>query len=147
MGQNGPAVNTHTRNRDQETAPIESDLKRDMRGKEDLQQPTFALTADVSEAHRQVPVHPSNWKFFGCRVERRCDSCEYGRDFGHQLGIVLLEPSCRCCWASCAIPGWPPTGDLAHAGGSRRSGVQVRPHFLLRCRGLRQRRYGYLGGL
>ena len=36
--------------------------------KNDLQQPTFALTADVSDAHRQV--HPSDWKYLGCRVEK-----------------------------------------------------------------------------
>ena len=42
-----------------------------MREKADLQQPTFALTADVSEAHQQVLAHPSDWKFLGCRVEKR----------------------------------------------------------------------------
>ena len=41
-----------------------------MRDKADVQQPTFALTADVSEAHRQVPVHPSDWKFLVCREEK-----------------------------------------------------------------------------
>ena len=39
-----------------------------MREESDMQQPTFALTADVSEAHRQVSVHPSDRKFLGCRV-------------------------------------------------------------------------------
>ena len=41
-----------------------------MREKAQLQQPTFALTADVKEAHRQVPVHPSDWRFLGCQVKR-----------------------------------------------------------------------------
>ena len=29
---------------------------------------TFALSADVAEAHRQVPVHPDDWHFLGCQV-------------------------------------------------------------------------------
>ena len=69
-GANGLAVNTHTRIRDKERSPIASDLKRAMREKADMQQPTFALTADVSEAHRQVLVHPCDWKFL--RNEVRC---------------------------------------------------------------------------
>ena len=69
-GTNGLAVNTRTRIRDQERSPIASDLKRGMREKADMQQPTFALTADVCEAHRQVPIHPDDWKFLGCRVEK-----------------------------------------------------------------------------
>ena len=28
----------------------------------------FALSADVAEAHRQVPVHPDDWHFLGCQV-------------------------------------------------------------------------------
>ena len=30
---------------------------------------TFALTADVSEARRQVPIDPQDWHLLGCRVE------------------------------------------------------------------------------
>ena len=41
-----------------------------MRGKTELGQPTFALTTDVSEAHRQVPAHPSDWHFLGCQVTK-----------------------------------------------------------------------------
>ena len=69
-GTHGLAVNTRTRIRDQERSPIAADLKRAMREKAQLQQPTFALTADVKEAHRQVPVHPSDWRFLGCQVKK-----------------------------------------------------------------------------
>ena len=41
-----------------------------MREKAELGQPTFALTADVSEAHRQVPIHPSDWRFLGCQISK-----------------------------------------------------------------------------
>ena len=34
---------------------------------------TFALTADVKEAHRQVPIHPRDWHLLGCRVEAGAD--------------------------------------------------------------------------
>ena len=69
-GTRGLAVNTRTRIRDQERSPIAAELKRTMRGKTELGQPTFALTTDVSEAHRQVPVHPSDWHFLGCQVTK-----------------------------------------------------------------------------
>ena len=61
-GTHGPAVNTRTRILDLERSPIAADPKRAMKEKAELGQPTFALTADVSEAHRQVPVHPSGWR-------------------------------------------------------------------------------------
>ena len=57
-GTNGLQVNTRTRLRDQERSPIAADLKRAMREKATLGVRTFALTADVKEAHRQVPIHP-----------------------------------------------------------------------------------------
>ena len=31
---------------------------------------TFGLTADVKEAHRQVPIHPDDWHLLGCHLER-----------------------------------------------------------------------------
>ena len=54
-GTHGLCVNTRTRLRDQERAPISADLKRTKREKAKLDELTFALSADVSEAHRQVP--------------------------------------------------------------------------------------------
>ena len=41
-----------------------------MREKPQQGQPTFALTADVSEAHRQIPIHPSGGRFLGCQVSK-----------------------------------------------------------------------------
>ena len=63
-------VNTRTRVRDQERSPTASDLKRAMREKAELGQPTFALTADVSEAHRQVPIHTSDLRFLVCQISK-----------------------------------------------------------------------------
>ena len=57
-GTNGLQVNTPTRLRDQERSPIAADLKRAMREKASTGARTFARTADVKEAHRQVPIHP-----------------------------------------------------------------------------------------
>ena len=31
---------------------------------------TFALTADVAEAHRQIPIAPCDWHLLGCQVEK-----------------------------------------------------------------------------
>ena len=72
-GTNGLQVNTRTRLRDQERSPIAADLKRAMREKATLGVRTFALTADVKEAHRQVPIHPRDWHLLGCRVEAGAD--------------------------------------------------------------------------
>ena len=67
-GTHGSCVNTRTRLRDQERAPIAADLKRTMREKAKLDELTFALSADVSEAHRQVPIHLDHWHLLGCEV-------------------------------------------------------------------------------
>ena len=67
-GTNGIAVNRRTRVQDQERCPMASDLKRGMREKATRGERTFALTADVKEAHRQVPVSRQDWRLLGCRV-------------------------------------------------------------------------------
>ena len=48
-------------------------VKRAMREKATLGVRTFALTADVKEAHRQVPIHPRDWHLLGCSVEAGAD--------------------------------------------------------------------------
>ena len=34
---------------------------------------TFALTADVKEGHRQIPIDPRDWHLLGCQVDRGGD--------------------------------------------------------------------------
>ena len=46
-----------------------ADLKRVMREKARLGEKTFALTADVAEAHRQIPIHPRDWHLLGSQIE------------------------------------------------------------------------------
>ena len=72
-GTNGLSVNTRTRLRDQERSPISSDIKRAMREKASRGLSTFELTADVKEAHRQIPIDPRDWHLLGCQVERGAD--------------------------------------------------------------------------
>ena len=67
-GTHGLCVNSRTRLRDQERAPIAADLKRSTREKTKVDELTFALSADVTEAHRQVPIHPDGWHYLGCQV-------------------------------------------------------------------------------
>ena len=67
-GTNGIHVNKRTRIRDQERSPIASDVKRYMREKSTIGERTFALTADIKEAHRQIPIAPADWKFLGCQI-------------------------------------------------------------------------------
>ena len=53
-------------------APVAADLERVMREKSLHDELTFALTADVSEAHRQIPIAPCDWHLLGCQVEKCC---------------------------------------------------------------------------
>ena len=62
-------LNTSTHLRDQERAPVAPDLKRLMREKAKTGEVTFGLTADVKEAHRQVPLHPDDWHLLVCQLE------------------------------------------------------------------------------
>ena len=39
-----------------------------MREKSRIGELTFALSADVTEAHRQVPIHQDDWHLLGCQV-------------------------------------------------------------------------------
>ena len=58
-----------TRSRYQERAPLAADLKRVMWETARLGEKTFALTADVTEAHGQIPIHPRDWHLLGCQIE------------------------------------------------------------------------------
>ena len=68
-GSNGIPVNRRIRIRDQERSPVASNLKRFMREKARRGEQTFSLTADVTEAHRQVPVDKGDCHLLGCQVE------------------------------------------------------------------------------
>ena len=65
---------TQTRIRDQERGPIAADMKRVMREKSSVRVPTFAFTADVSEAHRQIPIAERDWHLLVVRFVWRCVS-------------------------------------------------------------------------
>ena len=72
-GTNGNFVNTSTHLRDQERAPVAPDLKRLMRETAKAGEVTFGLTADVKEAHRQVPSIRTTgtcWDVSSTREER-----------------------------------------------------------------------------
>ena len=64
-GTNGISVSKRTRVRDQKRSPIAADINRE-RAK--MSERTFALTADVAEAHRQVPIDPVDWHCFGAQI-------------------------------------------------------------------------------
>ena len=62
-GTNGLSVNKRTRVPDQE-----ADIKRLLREKAKMSERTFALTADVAKAHRQVPIDPLDWHYLGAQI-------------------------------------------------------------------------------
>ena len=87
-------MNTRTRLRDQERAPIAADLKRSMREKAKVDELTFALSA-VTEAHRQEPVHPDDWHYLGCQV------IPGGDVFVNTVGTFGIA-SASCYWSRVA---------------------------------------------
>ena len=68
-GTNGSYVNSSTHLRDQERSPVAGDIIRFMREKARVGELTFGLTADIKEAHRQIPIHPSDWHMLGSQLE------------------------------------------------------------------------------
>ena len=94
-GTHGLDVNTRTRISDQ-GAPIAADVKRVLREKTKQEEPTFALTADISEAHRQVPIDAREWHFLGCQatpdsdVHVRTQSARSASHPPHNFGPRML---------------------------------------------------------
>ena len=87
-GTHGLSVNRRTRIRDQERSPIASDLKRALREKAKLGEQTFALSANVSEAHRQsIDTSPKIGTIWGARsrLDRTCSSTQWARSGYHRL--------------------------------------------------------------
>ena len=68
-GTYGTYVNSSTHLRDQERSPVAGDIKRFVREKARVGERTFGLTADIKEAHRQIPIHPSDWHMLGSQLE------------------------------------------------------------------------------
>ena len=102
-GSNGIYVTRRTRIRDEERSPIASDIKRLMREKSQLNQRSFSLTAHVSEAHRQVPIHPSDWHMLGCRIRNGQPIREYCRHVRGGIGIILLVACCLSHREDCTV--------------------------------------------
>ena len=65
-GSHGITVNGRTRVGYQEQAPFAAEIKTAMRETLQLDERTFALTADVSEANRQVLVDRWDWHLLDC---------------------------------------------------------------------------------
>ena len=87
------SVNRRTRIRDQERSRIAADIKKLLREKSTMSERTFALTADVSEVHRQVPIDPLDWPCPGAQVSPG-DVVQYQHS-GHvrdRVSLLLLVP-------------------------------------------------------
>ena len=93
-------VNTSTRIRDQERAPIAADLKRAMREKWRLKERTFSLTADVSEAHRQVPIAPQDWHLLGCQVRPINHVRKHGWHVRRDVSLTQLVTDSCSLWST-----------------------------------------------
>ena len=117
-GSNGIAV--RTRIRDQERAPVAADLKRVMREKARLGERTFALTADVAEAHRQIPIHPRDWHLLGCQIEAGGD-VYINKNIWSRLRFILLVKSSHSTRQIDTVHHWTNRQHVAPVGGRRLS--------------------------
>ena len=97
-GTRGLCANSRTRLRDQERAPVAADLKRAMREKARIDELFSALTADVTEARRQGPIHPDDWHLLGCQV------IPGGEVFINTVG-TFGTASASYCWQR-QLEGW-----------------------------------------
>ena len=69
-----------------ERIPRAADLKRSVREMAKLGGRTFALAADVSEAHRQVLVAERYWHLLDCDVKRR--TAAFVKKVGSRFGTA-----------------------------------------------------------
>ena len=63
-------INSRIRVRDQERSPIAADLKRALRQRSARKESSMAITADIKEAHRLVPISHHNWAMPECQLEK-----------------------------------------------------------------------------
>ena len=66
-GTNGVPINERIRVRDHDRTPAAPDIKRIIREIDRQQARPFGLKTDVKDAHRLIPIAPSDWHLLGCR--------------------------------------------------------------------------------
>ena len=59
---------TDSRSTPEHASETVADLKKNMGENSRLGVKTFVLTADVTEAHRQIPIDPRDWHLLGSQV-------------------------------------------------------------------------------
>ena len=116
-GFNGFAVNRRTRIRDQERAPGAADFAPVMRETARIGEKTCALTADVAEAHRQIPNHPRDWHLLGGQIEAGGDVYINKRNIRSCLRLVLLVPRSHSTRPTGTVPLWKKRQQVASAKG------------------------------
>ena len=95
-GTNGLCVTRMARLRDQERALVASDLKRVTSEKARVEEKTFAFSADMAEAQRQISIDSRGRHMLGCQVEAGCWSrvaTAVGRITQYLPGGTNLSPT------------------------------------------------------
>lgn len=64
-------VNHRIKVQDAELCPTALDVQAAVRGDEALRPPILAMVADVSKAHRRIPVCERDWGFMACAIEKK----------------------------------------------------------------------------
>ena len=81
---------------------------------------TFGLTADVKEAHQQVPIHWNDWHLLGYPLERgREVFVNTVGDIRSILCFLLVEQGASIDWPYRAVLHPTLRHDMAHAVGGR----------------------------
>ncbi len=75
----GSGLNPRIRVRDKDRGPATADIKKVLGLQAMTKRRTLGITADVRDAHREIPVREADWKFQVCRAHPPPSSCYYLR--------------------------------------------------------------------
>ena len=64
-------VNHRIKVMDAELCPTALDVQAAVRGDDQLRPPILSLVADISKAHRRIPIREEDWGYMACAVEKR----------------------------------------------------------------------------
>jgi hypothetical protein len=69
-------VNHRIKVQDAEMCPTALDVQAAVRNDTWLKPPIFALVADISKAHRRIPIKKEDWGYMACAVQKRPEHSE-----------------------------------------------------------------------
>ena len=92
-GTHGVHLNSAIRVLDRLEVPGPDEILECVALSQETREAVFGISADISSAHRLVPIRRVDWPKLGCRARSsdRGGMAEYGGDFWHQFRSILVE--------------------------------------------------------